>query len=82
MYEHAKEYEAVYRAKPPYEVLRTKWLSYEDICNIKLAEEMLEVYYNSTQFPVSIRLLETIHESAYHMLKIWDISMRNMATLP
>ena len=69
MYEHAKEYEAVYRAKPPYEVLRTKWLSYEDICNIKLAEEMLEVYYNSTQFPVSIRLLETIHESAYHMFE-------------
>lgn len=69
MYEHAKEYKAVYRAKPPYEVLRTKWLSYEDICNIKLAEEMLEVYYNSTQFPVSIRLLETIHESAYHMFE-------------
>ena len=69
MYEHAKEYKAVYQAKPPYEVLRTKWLSYEDICNIKLAEEMLEVYYNSTQFPVSIRLLETIHESAYHMFE-------------
>ena len=64
MYEHAKEYEAVYRANPPYEVLRTKWLSYEDICNIKLAEEMLELYYNSTQFPVSNRLLETKHECA------------------
>ncbi len=31
MYEHAKEYEIEYHSRPPYEVLKTKWLPYEDV---------------------------------------------------
>ena len=69
MYEHALEYGVIYQGKPPYEVLKTRWLSYEDICNIKLAEEMLEVYYNSAQFPMSIQLLEQEFSSAYAMFE-------------
>ena len=69
MYEHAGEYNLVYRSKPPYEVRKTRWLSYEDICRIKKAEEMLEVYYNSGQFAKSIRLLEQHFDSAYRMFE-------------
>lgn len=69
MYEHAAEYELVVKTHPPYEVLKTKWLSYEDILNIKLAEEMLEVYYNSAQFLMSILLLEREFDSAYEMFE-------------
>jgi len=47
---HAVEYECVYQAKEPYEVLQTKWLSYEDILKLKGIEDMVEVYYNSGQF--------------------------------
>jgi len=34
----------------PYEVLSTKYLSYNDICELKRVEEMLEIYHNSCQF--------------------------------
>lgn len=50
MYEMAKEYGIVYMSKAPYEVLSTKWLSYEEISRLKGIEEMVEVYYNSDQF--------------------------------
>lgn len=73
MYEHAEEYDLVYQSKPPYEVLKTHWLGYEEICRIKKAEEMLEVYYNSGQYDKSIRLLGQHFESAYQMFeKIGD----------
>ncbi len=67
MYEHAAEYELVYAPLPPYEVRRTKWLGYDEVLQIKQVEEMLEVYYNSMQFPVSIRLLENVFDSAFEM---------------
>ena len=67
MYEHAKEYELIYHAQPPYEVLSTKWMRYDEILEVKIVEEMLEVYYNSGQFPMSIRLLETLFSSVYEM---------------
>ena len=40
MYEHAAEYEIVYHAKTPYEVMKTKWLSFDDVLKIKQVEEM------------------------------------------
>ena len=67
MYEHAKEYELMYHTQPPYEVLSTKWLNYDKVLEIKNVEEMLEVYYNSNQFPMSIKILETNYQSAYEM---------------
>lgn len=65
MYEHAKEYGILYHAAAPYEVLRTAWLDYPDILRIKQAEEMLEVYYNSGQFEVTLKILETQFKSAF-----------------
>lgn len=50
MYERAEEYGLVYTEKPPYEVLYTKWLSYEDIVRLKSVEAVVEDYYNSGQF--------------------------------
>ena len=53
------EYGIVYNGKPPYEVLYTKWMRFDDILNLKCIEEMVELYYNSNQFthilPVLIR---------------------------
>ena len=60
MYEHAAEYEILYHDEPPYEVLSTKWLSYDEILRIKLAEEQLEIYYNSGQFEVTMKVLTSI----------------------
>lgn len=67
MFEHAKEYGVVYESRPPYEMMATKWLSFDEVLKIKQAEEMLEVYYNSRQYPMSIRFLETEFDSAFAM---------------
>lgn len=45
-----EEHDIVCTDFPPYEVLRTKELSYEDILRLKAVEEMLEIYHNSGQF--------------------------------
>lgn len=69
MYEHAKEYGILYHNHPPYEVLATNWLSYEDVLKMKRVEEMLEVYYNSGQFEISMKALKTLYESAFDMFQ-------------
>lgn len=67
MHEMVKEYGCVYKAKEPYEVLGTNWLSYEDILLLKGVEEMVEVYYNSGQFAATIRVLESYFKDAFSM---------------
>ena len=67
MYEHAGEYELVYRSNPPYEVLCTKWLDFADVLKIRQVEEMLEVYYNSGQYEVTMKMLETQYQSPFEM---------------
>lgn len=58
MHEMAGEYGCVYQSKEPYEVLRTRWLSYDEVLKLKGIEEMVEVYYNSGQFAASLAKLE------------------------
>lgn len=50
MMQMKKEHDIVCTDFPPYEVLHTKELSYEDILRLKAVEEMLEIYHNSGQF--------------------------------
>lgn len=69
MFEHAKEYGIVYHARPPYEVMRTNWISFEDVMRIKQVEEMLEVYYNSGQFEITMKVLELFFTDAFQMFQ-------------
>ena len=69
MYEHAEEYDIRYHDKAPYEVLSTRWLPYSDVLRIKQVEEMLEVYYNSGQFEISIKVMELFFASAFGMFQ-------------
>ena len=67
MYQHAQEYGILYHNNPPYEVLSTNWLSFDDVLNLKKVEEMVEVYYNSHQFDMAIKVLETQFERPFAM---------------
>lgn len=67
MAEAAEGYGCVHKAKPPYEVLGTRWLSYEEILKLKGVEEMVEVYYNSGQFQKTIRAMEHLFETVFSM---------------
>jgi len=67
MEEVKDEYEIRYRSSPPYEVLTTKWLPYEDVLRLKQVEDMVEVYYNSFQFQATMLAMENYHTDAFEM---------------
>ena len=63
----AAENEIVYQSAPPYEVLSTRWLSYDDIILLKKVEELVEVYYNSGQFVYSMMYLQKYATSSFEL---------------
>ena len=65
MYEKAADYGCVYRQKEPYEVLFTRWISFEEILRLKQTEEMVEVYYNSGQFARTVEEVEKYFSSPF-----------------
>lgn len=65
----AKEYGIVHRDIPPYEVLFTNWLSFDDVLSLKLVEEMVEVYYNSSQFDTAITFMEHYFDSYFDLYR-------------
>jgi radical SAM superfamily enzyme YgiQ (UPF0313 family) len=69
MYERAEQYGIVYKSKPPYEVLYTKWINYEEILALKAVEEMVEIYYNSGQFKNSMKCLLRVYGEPFLMYK-------------
>ncbi|MBP3475058.1 MAG: B12-binding domain-containing radical SAM protein [Lachnospiraceae bacterium] len=67
MHEMASAYEIQYLNTPPYEVLSTKWLPYDKVLLLKEVEEMVETYYNSSQFDHTMRLLEQVFPDAFSL---------------
>lgn len=67
MEEQKEDYGLIYKTKPPYEVRATRWLSFEDVMELKAVEEMVEVYYNSGQFSHTLKRLEKAYDSAYNL---------------
>jgi radical SAM superfamily enzyme YgiQ (UPF0313 family) len=69
MHSKAEEYGIVYKSSPPYEVLYTKWIKYDEILQLKQLEEMVELYYNSAQYQNTIAALPAYFSSAYEMFE-------------
>lgn len=69
MEDQKEQYQLVYKSRPPYEVLHTKWLPYEDTLRLKLVEEMVEVYYNSRQFCYTLPYLIRRFEGPFHFFE-------------
>lgn len=65
----AAEYEILYRQEPPYEVLSSRWISYGELLRLKGVEEMVEVYYNSSQFAHTLEALEGLFPHPYAMFE-------------
>ena len=65
MQENKDNYGLVYKDQPPYEVLFTKWLPYDDTLRLKRVEEMVEVYYNTRQFCYSLPYIIRSFESPF-----------------
>ena len=67
MWEKAAEYGIAYTEKPPYEVLFTNWITYDEIQKLKQIEEMVEMYYNSNQFTYTLSMLEQEFETPFDL---------------
>ena len=67
MWEMAAEYGIAYTEKPPYEVLFTNWITYDEILKLKQVEEMVEMYYNSNQFTYTLAMLEQEFETPFKL---------------
>ena len=65
MEEKAREYGITCKSLEPYEVLSTRWISYEEIVKLKTVESMVEVYYNSGQFQYTLNWLTGFWEDAF-----------------
>lgn len=66
---NSEVYELEHTAAPPYEVLGTKWISYDDLVKLKMIEEMVEVYYNSGQFLNTVELLLESFDSPFRFFE-------------
>lgn len=69
MEEMAADYGLRYQDRAPFEVLSTKWLPYSDVIRLKRVEDMVEVYYNSSQFANTLELLEHAFPDAFVMFE-------------
>lgn len=65
---------------PPYEVLSTAWLTYEELLKLKNIEEMVELYYNSGQFVHTLLHLEQAFPTAYDMYERMAEYMKEQLT--
>lgn len=67
MHEKAGSYGINYTSEPPYEVLYSKWMPYDKLRRLKQVEEMVELYYNSSQFTYTLSVLERAFDGAFAM---------------
>ena len=72
MEEEVKKYSILYRNQPPYEVLGTKWLSYDEIILLKGVEELVELYYNSGQYTLTLKYAVPFFESPFHFYEMFS----------
>ncbi|HEY8345131.1 MAG TPA: radical SAM protein [Bacillota bacterium] len=53
----AGEYGYEFTKAPPYEILANKWLSFNDLIQVKLIEDLVEKFYNSHYFRNTLRYI-------------------------
>lgn len=61
MEQKAEQYGIVYADYPPYEVLFTRDLPYDQVQRLKMVEHVLELYYNSGRFEKSMQFMEQFY---------------------
>ena len=52
--EKAEEYGLIYKAEPPYEILYTSYISYDEILRLHGIDDLVDRYYNSGRFKYSL----------------------------
>lgn len=69
MQEKASEYEIIYQQQPPYQILKTKWLSTEDLFELVLIEKLVNSFYNSEHFKTTSSFLISKYQNPFILFK-------------
>lgn len=59
------EYE--YTSYPPYEILKNKYISFEELSKLKYIEEMVDIYHNSERYKTSLEYVLNKYEKPFDM---------------
>lgn len=65
MREDADKYGMEFSPYPPYEILKTDKVSYEELLKLKKVEEMVDKYYNSQKFKFILKYFENKFEKPF-----------------
>lgn len=71
----AEELHYAYSDAPPYKILQTPWLTYDEICRIETIARLLDIFLNSGRFRASLRVLSSSCSPALlfaELEKFWD----------
>ncbi len=84
LYDKANQYGLVHTTYAPYEVLKTNWLSFEEILRLKMIEEMVETYYNTNRYQITVDYLCKQFDSPFTLFeKLADFyEQNNMHLIP
>ena len=78
LYDRREEYGLVCSEDAPYEVLKTKWLSYEEIALLQRISDRVEEFVNSQGFRRSLPLVESLFPDAFTLFEnLADFYARN-----
>ncbi|HHX24689.1 MAG TPA: B12-binding domain-containing radical SAM protein [Thermoanaerobacterales bacterium] len=65
--EKADKYGIVYRSKPPYQILYNKYITYSELCILSGIAQLLDKYYNTGRFNLSLAHLEKSFNRPFEM---------------
>lgn len=57
MYERQAEYLLIYDSQPPYQILQTKWLPFQDIAYFLTFEDIFELIYNTNRLRHTLKFI-------------------------
>lgn len=57
-------------ANPPYQVLKTRWMSFDELAELERISDMVEDYYNSLFFRRSLPYIETLFETPFDLYRM------------
>lgn len=65
--EKKQSYGMLHKSFPPYEIMYTNWMSFDDMLILKNMENIVEKYYNSGQFTYSLKFLERFFKDSFEL---------------
>ena len=65
-----REFGIIASASSPYQVLKTKWLSFEELVMLERISDMIELFYNSRFFIRSLPVIESLFETPFVLYQV------------